>query len=73
MIEKEFIKDKQYVDLWWEDEGFIMPLEISYQSFDGVRVRKLELRNSPTRIAIPATSKLIIDPDEWLLYQTREI
>ena len=72
MIEKEFIKDKQYVDLWWEDEGFIMPLEISYQSFDGMRVRKLELRNSPTRIAIPATSKLIIDPDGWLLYQKRE-
>ena len=63
----------KHIDLWWDDEGFIMPLEISFTSFDGVRMRKLKLTNSPTRIAIPEKSNLIIDPDEWLLYQVREI
>ena len=73
MVKKEIINDKKHIDLWWDDEGFIMPLEISFTSFDGVRMRKLQLTNSPTRIAIPGKSNLIIDPDEWLLYQVREI
>ena len=68
-IETEIIRDKKFIDLWWENDGFKMPLEISYNSFDGKRERKLDLNNSPNRIAIPINSDLTLDPDRWLLYQ----
>ena len=62
-IEEEIIKNKKFIDLWWQNDGFKMPMDISFQSFDGQRDRKLMLNNSPTRIAIPLKSDLIIDPD----------
>ena len=62
------IRDKKFIDLWWENEGFKMPLEIIFNSFDGKRERRLDLTNSPNRIAIPAHSELTLDPDRWLLY-----
>jgi hypothetical protein len=46
-----------------------MPVEITFVSFDGKRERRLDLTNSPTRIAIPKKSELKIDPHDWLLYQ----
>jgi hypothetical protein len=49
-----------------------MPMDISFQSFDGQRDRKLMLNNSPTRIAIPLKSDLIIDPDNWVLYNLKQ-
>ena len=67
-IRKEKIKNKQFVDIWWETEGFKMPLEILYESMDGERKKTLELNNSPLRIVIPATSELTIDPNRWLLF-----
>ena len=67
-IETEVIRDKKFIDLWWENEGFKMPLEITFNSFDGKRERKLDLNNSPNRIAIPVNSELTLDPDRWLLY-----
>ena len=67
-IETEVIRDKKFIDLWWENDGFKMPLEITFNSFDGKRERRLDLTNSPNRIAIPANSELTLDPDRWLLY-----
>ena len=72
MVEEKIIKGKKFIDLWWKDDGFIMPVEISFNSFDGKRERKMELTNSPTRIAIPKKSKLKIDPNDWLLYRLHE-
>ena len=72
VVEKEIINNKKFIDLWWKDDGFVMPVEITFNSFDGKRERKLDLTNSPTRIAIPAKSDLKIDPNDWLLYQLRE-
>jgi aminopeptidase N len=71
-IEEEIIKNKKFIDLWWQNDGFKMPMDISFQSFDGQRHRKLMLNNSPTRIAIPLKSDLIIDPDNWVLYNLKQ-
>jgi aminopeptidase N len=71
-IEEEIIKNKKFIDLWWQNDGFKMPMDISFQSFDGQRDRKLMLNNSPTRIAIPLKSDLIIDPDNWVLYKLKQ-
>jgi hypothetical protein len=72
IVEEEIIKNKKFIDLWWENDGFKMPVEISYESFDGERNRKLDLNNSPTRIAIPLKSDLLIDPENWLLYTLKK-
>ena len=71
-IEEEIIKNKKFIDLWWQNDGFKMPMDISFQSFDGQRDRKLMLNNSPTRIAVPVKSELIIDPDNWVLYNLKQ-
>ena len=72
IVEEEIIKNKKFIDLWWENEGFKMPVEIRFESFDGERNRKLDLNNSPTRIAIPLKSDLLIDPENWLLYTLKK-
>ena len=72
MVEEKIIKEKKFIDLWWKDDGFIMPVEISFNSYDGKRERKMKLTNSPTRIAIPKKSELKIDPNDWLLYRLQE-
>ena len=71
-VEEEIIKKKKFIDLWWQNDGFKMPIDISFQSFDGKRDRKLMLNNSPTRIAIPLKSDLIIDPHNWVLYNLQQ-
>ena len=68
MIKEKIIKEKKFIDLWWKDDGFLMPLEIAFKSFDGMRNRTLNLTNFPTRIAIPKNSDLKIDPNYWLLF-----
>ena len=72
-LTKKPYKDKVYVDIWWEEEGFVMPLDIVYDSFDGKRERKIDLNNSPKRIVIPKGSELSIDPNEWILFELEEL
>ncbi|MBC8467210.1 MAG: M1 family metallopeptidase [Candidatus Marinimicrobia bacterium] len=72
IVEEETIKNKKFIDLWWDNDGFKMPVEIRFESFDGERNRKLDLNNSPTRIAIPLKSDLLIDPENWLLYTLKK-
>ena len=67
-IKKEIKKDKQFLEFWWEEKDFKMPVEIRFNSFDGERNRTLDLSNSPLTIAIPKDSKFSIDPDSWLLF-----
>jgi len=72
-INENIIKDKKYIDIWWENHGFIMPLEISYETLGGYRKRKIDLNNSQKRIAMSTTSKLEIDPEGWVLLQKNYI
>jgi len=70
VVEEEIIQNKKFINLYWKESGFLMPIDISFMSFDGIRHRRLELTNSPNRIAIPATSSLTIDPDGWVLFNS---
>ena len=67
-IKKVLSGNKQFVDLWWENEGFKMPIEVAYKSFDGQRQRKISLSDVPFRIGIAADSDLIIDPNGHILF-----
>ena len=67
-VKKETKGGRQFVDFWWEEEGFKMPIEIRFYSFDGERNRKLPITNSAYKIVIPKESDLIIDPNSWLLF-----
>ncbi len=68
VIKKEIINNKQFLEFFWKEVNFKMPIEIRFNSFDGERKRKLKLASSPLKIAIPKNSKVLIDPDNWLLF-----
>ena len=57
-----------FVDLWWENQSFKMPLEITYNGLNGQTRRKLEIGNEPKRLAFLTNSKYKLDPDSWLLF-----
>lgn len=61
---------KLFVDLWWENKSFKMPIDISYVGIDGKIERRLYINNAPTRIALIQNSQYKLDPDQWLLYTT---
>ena len=66
-------KEKRFVDIWWKNKGFKLPVEVSYMSFDGERVRRLDINNKPTRIVVPDSTGLKVDPYDWLLYELKII
>ena len=68
IVKREVKNQKQFLELYWKEKNFCMPLEISFTSFDGERNRKLTLNNSPIKIVIPKKSKLYIDPNNWILF-----
>lgn len=72
-IKQKILKNKNYIDLCWEEKGFKMPIIINYTSFDGVREKKIALDNTYKRIVIPKTSNLILDPDSFLLFKKNNI
>ena len=61
-------KNHRFVDLWWENKNFKMPVEISYDGVDGKIRRRLEINNEPKRVAFLKGSKYRLDPDSWLLF-----
>ncbi len=61
-------KNHRFVDLWWENKNFKMPVEISYDGIDGKIRRRLEINNEPIRVAFLMGSKYRLDPDSWLLF-----
>jgi len=68
-IQENILGNKKYIDYWWQNKDFKIPLQIEYQSFDGKRRRTIELNNSPYRIAINSNSSVKIDPDGWVLFE----
>ena len=56
-----------FIDLYWENKNFSMPVEVYYNSNTGLRQRKLSLTNKPTMIAIPHYNKIKIDPNKRIL------
>ena len=56
-----------FIELYWENKNFSMPVEVYYNSNTGLRHRKLSLTNKPTMIAIPQHNKIKIDPNKRIL------
>jgi len=56
-----------FIELFWENKGFSMPVEIFYKSNVGFTKKKLVLSNEPIMIAIPQYNKIRIDPDKRVL------
>ncbi len=56
-----------FIELYWENENFSMPVEVFYNSNTGLKQRKLSLTNRPTMIAIPQYGKVKIDPEKRIL------
>ena len=65
-------KNHRFVDLWWKNKNFKMPVEISYDGIDGKIRRRLEINNEPKRIAFLMGSKYRLDPDSWLLFSKNQ-
>ena len=61
-----------FIELYWENEGFYMPVEVAYSSITGLKNRRVSLSNKPTKIAIPQYNNIRIDPKNWLLYTLSE-
>ena len=73
IIEEEIKGNKKFVDFKWKEEGFKMPVEVRFYSFDGERNRKIPITNLSYKIAIPKESKLVIDPNNWLLFEKEQV
>ena len=56
-----------FVELYWENSNFSMPVEVFYKSNIGFTKKKLVLTNEPIMIAIPQYNKIRIDPDKRVL------
>ena len=72
-IKEKTRKTKRFVDLWWKEEGFKMPIEVSYGAIEGIRTKSLDLGNAPTRIVVPDSLGLEIDPKGWVLFKLENI
>ncbi len=56
-----------FIELYWENQNFFMPVEVFYNSNTGPMKRKLSLTNKHTMIAIPQYNKIKIDPEKRIL------
>jgi len=61
-----------FIELYWENKNFSMPVEVFYNSNTGLRQRKLSLTNKPTMIAIPQHNKIKIDPEKRILLRHKK-
>tara|TARA_B100001093_G_scaffold512404_1_gene582187 strand:+ start:84 stop:1697 length:1614 start_codon:yes stop_codon:yes gene_type:complete len=57
-----------FLDLWWENKDFEMPIEISYNALNGKVKRKLFINKNPIRIALLSNEQYVLDPEGWILF-----
>ena len=65
--------EKRFVDLWWEDKNFKMPIEISYNAIEGSRTKRLYLDNVPKRFVVPDSTGYVLDPNGWILFKMKKV
>ena len=63
--------EKRFVDLWWEDKDFKMPIEISYNAIEGSRTKRLYLDKAPSRFVVPDSTGYVLDPNGWILFNVK--
>ena len=69
IVENRIVKNKKFIDIKWDEKDFKMPIEIQYESYDGMRVKKLKVTSKNATIVIPKESSFVIDPDGWVLHK----
>ena len=73
LIKEKKNKGKRFVDLWWKEDGFRMPIEISYMAIEGSRLKKVDLNNKPRRLVVPDSTGYVLDPNGWILFNKKKI
>ena len=73
LIKEKINKEKRFIDLWWEEDGFRMPIEISYMAIEGSRMKKVDLNNEPRRFVVPDSTGYVLDPNGWVLFNKKNI
>ena len=75
----KFLKKDVYKSLYLFEKTWLKSILanrficIKFYSFDGERNRKIPITNLSYKIAIPKDSKLIIDPNNWLLFDKERV
>ena len=62
---------KKFIELWWSESGFELPVEVRYQGNFAIETVSVIVTEKTSGISIPATSKPQIDPNNWLLFNTK--
>ena len=70
IVKNRIVKNKNFIDIRWDERDFKMPIEIQYESYDGIRVKKLKITNKNVTMVIPKESSFVIDPEGWVLCKT---
>jgi aminopeptidase N len=64
--------EKQFIELWWSEAGFILPVEVRYQGQFDMENLTVNISDKPTGVSIPATSTLELDPLNWVLFTLKK-
>ena len=64
--------EKQFIDLWWSEAGFILPVEVQYRGQFDMENITINVSDKPTGVSIPATSTLELDPLNWVLFTLKK-
>ena len=64
--------EKQFIELWWTESGFILPVEVKYRGKFDIETIIMNISENSTGISIPASSSLDIDPKNWILFNLKE-
>tara|TARA_Y100001970_G_scaffold33326_1_gene41414 strand:- start:307 stop:1917 length:1611 start_codon:yes stop_codon:yes gene_type:complete len=73
LIKEKKIKEKRFIDLWWEEKNFKMPVEISYKAIEGSRTKIVDLDNKPKRFVVPDSTGYVLDPNGWILFNVKQV
>ena len=73
LIKEKKNKGKRFIDLWWKEDGFRMPVEISYMAIEGPRLKKVDLNNEPKRFVVPDSTGYVLDPNGWILFHKKNV
>ena len=68
---ENLLAKKQFVELWWAESMFPLPVEVRYQGTYAKEKMQINIGDKPTGISIPSASVLEIDPQKWLLFNNK--
>ena len=72
LIKEKPKAEKRFVDLWWKDKNFKMPIDILYNAIEGSRTKRLYLDKVPSRFVVPDSTGYVLDPNGWILFNMKK-